>query len=708
MKNLILLIIVCLSGIRVDAQTIELQNGTARIAPVYGNRPTTATDSVRIRFKMHSTTTIDRVVELSVTPANLPYGPQLPQTRFTIVASNWKDNQFIDLVVPVQQTNRPSNLIEDELAFITIAPTSPTPETAGSHGHFGIRVLAALENEIEDASDSAVLYASCPVIRYKFLDGRLQVPKNMHFHPKVYKPFIVRIDDINRGAYRIDITAKDSVFSVSQPDDFLSALQQLKAAKPSSATDTGKAAKEKETGESDISDEDKQMIKKSDNVTVDKEQMIVSAPATARNEAITVANQLNKSLEMQAVISAPIPDTIRQKVKERVENNESIKNIISDSLQVRLYKIKIGSAAAQPAPQMVPGPMEAFIHREMKDAFFRLRILKLNLYDYSDAITRSIMTTNDLLNALQNRFLTKSRYLSQYNPGSIIDTLVANLLKAKQTFDRVDGISNTLQALQSDARKYRTRDTMYQQYDDAELLSVKNLYKSMHVDSLLNIINKSGLNMRYLKTGEFYHFNSVPIIPFGDMIKIKVRITAIDSADSKQPNDAKTYEIQLYTRNRVRFDFSTGIGLTHGLTDMQYKIQQRPSVPGVPDSAVITEAGPRQLWSPMIGGFLHTSIDVGSTVKPAITLGLSLNTESLDLTTVLLGMTLFIGRDDRIALTGGGALKRINMLRSDYSTDKLYSTANLGADASGVTTPTWKWGWFFAVSYNLTNKPNTK
>jgi hypothetical protein len=124
------------------------------------------------------------------------------------------------------------------------------------------------------------------------------------------------------------------------------------------------------------------------------------------------------------------------------------------------------------------------------------------------------------------------------------------------------------------------------------------------------------------------------------------------------------------------------------------------------DSVLIFENSSRQQWNPVIAAFLHAGWDIGSAIKPAACIGLSINTATLDLTTVLVGGSLMLGRSDRFVLSGGWAFKKVNVLSGKFEAGKAYPKTDVGS--SVPLENVFRSGGFVSLSYNLTNKPVQK
>lgn len=74
----------------------------------------------------------------------------------------------------------------------------------------------------------------------------------------------------------------------------------------------------------------------------------------------------------------------------------------------------------------------------------------------------------------------------------------------------------------------------------------------------------------------------------------------------------------------------------------------------------------------------------------------------LDINSVFPGISLMIGRKEKIIFTAGPALKKVKFLSEKYETEKPYPAEDFKSEIA--TQSAFRIGAFVAVSYNLTKK----
>lgn len=499
---------------------------------------------------------------------------------------------------------------------------------------FPSSLVFAQKNQKTISKSTSSDYDTAYMIHYRFLEGKLEIPKQIKWHPPVYRPLIIRIDNINRGAFKIVVTNRDSLLAVNDPTPFNTAFQQLQKVRPA-VDEADESAK--------------------------KLQDVMKGPKEVPDKA-KESNKLVATIAIQKNFSEP-----------------------NDSSDIKFNDVK--KLSATDAEQRIS------TYYNLKRIFYRLENIKHQLLSKADSISCELTRVQRSLSTLKNQFLTKEEFITRYSITE--DSLRDQLLKTKHIYSEVPGLAEDMKTWEERSKKY-FNDTFFRAIDQAQLKNVTEVYNSIHVDSLLSSLDKINLALNYLGRNEFYRFTSPPITPMGDIIILKVAITAIDK-DSTQPDNEKIYELKLFTKNRFRFDFSTGIGTLFNLSNRSYSL-----IPGGADSATIKKNPGNEKFIPVIAAFLHGGYDIGASFKPALTLGLSLDASSIDITTVLFGISAMMGREERLILTGGWAMKKISTLRSDFVAGQTYAKIDIGSTIP--TESVFKGGWFLALSYNLTNK----
>ena len=555
------------------------------------------------------------------------------------------------------------------------------------------------------------------VINYDFADkSTIHTPTMRHLYRADWgRPVVVRVKNINRGAYRIKITAKDSVIGTSDPSGiwgkFL--LPSNPSANPAAAavqpeSDAGKAL-EKE-------------IEKSGKLqqSLAGQPMGPKANGAAKQLKMQI-DTLNNSIgfSSEALKISPTPSQNRAYF-----NAVQIGGSISDSLTKKDSTI-IGPRHSDTtilttiaAPRDTNSIYKRALSERMSILMIEMKSNFKNVFDMVDIINDDVSKVNQQLFALHNRFLRSKDFKQAYcapPDTATMSVLRQHLREMTKLYNRRILNREKIEDICRGARSAGLDSALLRGTFNIYAKAIDTLYINTRVDTLIQKMDANALTLKYLGEDRYYEYTSSPVYPFGDMINFKVQIDAIDSNLAFQPDDTRSFNIPIFTRGRFRFDFSTGIGTLFGLADREYhtdpyylydttlKLNRRT------DSIKISANNITQPVSPLIAAFLHAGWDLGWTVKPTFTLGASINTSTLDISTLLIGTSLMFGRNDRFVLSGGWALKKIKFINSRYEADGKtpYPAADF-PNGVPVDNTVYRSGWFFALSYNLTNGINSK
>ena len=110
-------------------------------------------------------------------------------------------------------------------------------------------------------------------------------------------------------------------------------------------------------------------------------------------------------------------------------------------------------------------------------------------------------------------------------------------------------------------------------------------------------------------------------------------------------------------------------------------------------------------YTPTIAGIIHTSFRSNSMFAFGLSLGVSINVTELNFNSFFPGVSLLIGKREKMVFTVGPAFKRVNQLKSIYK-DAMILDEKI--QLTELTSPQFKIGYFFGITYNLTSKQKSK
>lgn len=261
-------------------------------------------------------------------------------------------------------------------------------------------------------------------------------------------------------------------------------------------------------------------------------------------------------------------------------------------------------------------------------------------------------------------------------------------------------------------------------YSKLVKLNLENLKKE--VERLNTLVNTTELRTKLhnvelfdtvLSSDNAFTVYSNPIQSFQDYLEFKVKITQNKNlGTSILKENEKEFTYTEYVRQSVRWDFSVGTVFDFGIKNQDYEIKSTAGTPLIPATPTMPEIpatiGTNRIianniseYTPTIAGLLHTSFRSNSMFAFGFSLGASIDLTKLNFNSFFPGVSLLIGKKEKLIFTVGPALKRVNQLRAIYQTDKDYTEP---LQTENVTSPQFRTGWFAAISWNLTNKQKSK
>lgn len=247
-------------------------------------------------------------------------------------------------------------------------------------------------------------------------------------------------------------------------------------------------------------------------------------------------------------------------------------------------------------------------------------------------------------------------------------------------------------------------------YSKLVKLNLENLKKE--VERIHKIVNPSELRTKLhnvelfdnvLSGDNAFTVYSDPIQPFEDYLEFKVKISQNKNlGTSVLKEQDKVFTYTEYVRQSVRWDFSVGTVFDFGIKNQEFEIKKNETENT--SKYQIIENNSTE-YTPTIAGLLHTSFRSNSTFAFGISLGASVDVTQLNFSSLFPGVSLLIGKREKLIFTVGPALKRVKQLKAIYQTNTDYTEQ---LQAENVTSQQFKTGWFVGLSWNLTNEQKSK
>ncbi|MCA6423918.1 MAG: hypothetical protein IM568_14055 [Flavobacterium sp.] len=230
---------------------------------------------------------------------------------------------------------------------------------------------------------------------------------------------------------------------------------------------------------------------------------------------------------------------------------------------------------------------------------------------------------------------------------------------------------------------------------------VERIHKVVNITELRTKLHNVELFDNVLSSDNAFTVYSDPIQPFEDYLEFKVKISQNKNlGTSVLKEQDKVFTYTEYVRQSVRWDFSVGTVFDFGIKNQEYEIKKNEST----SKYQIIENNSSE-YTPTIAGLLHTSFRSNNMFAFGLSLGASIDLTNLNLNSFFPGVSLLIGKREKVIFTVGPAFKRVNQLKAIYQTNTDYTEQ---LQTENVTSMQFKTGWFAGISWNLTNKQKSK
>lgn len=242
---------------------------------------------------------------------------------------------------------------------------------------------------------------------------------------------------------------------------------------------------------------------------------------------------------------------------------------------------------------------------------------------------------------------------------------------------------------------YNSNPNLKDSYDKMfnKVIKLNDVVDSTNYFKLLSDCHKIELEGRKI---ENFSYSSHPIIANGDEIIFDVKFTSKNNLDPNIEVEQSELKFNVPVKNGFKFDFSTGIAGILGLHDKKYRTEKIST-----DSSTIKEIGNTNMFNISVAALTHFSWRSTRLVKPSFSFGLGTQSD-LSNTQYLLGLSLIVGKKERLIFSGGGAFSKINYLNKKYEIDKALKNDEIRIE--DLLVPSNRSGWFVSLTYNLFGK----
>lgn len=521
------------------------------------------------------------------------------------------------------------------------------------------------------------------VVVYDFKTGTYD--KNL-FRPKVDRPIVYKIININRLAFDVRVNSSDLI--VAETDWFTSAAELKKITEmlaestpPTSYVTVPILENSKLGPNASMPSQEKNKINE-DIKNFYELEFLKNELRLKESEW----NALMKETKMMALSKIDKDSLVNQNLTAKIESVEKQRDSLVRSIQ-KHETIKNEK-------------LNKFY--EAKDKFYNAYNEFMKLYDRINAV---VLTSNMVLPVSRLPFLNYEEYENKYKVEftkmqtnlveetisvAIFNTAYTNLVVS---YNKVKDIEDLNKVIDERSVKaiYDELDLRYEQ-----IRGIKVRVDLINFESLLQQVLRV---LHLLEKSDSYEFISAPIQPKNDMATFQVEIKAKNK--DLEVDNSRTFTHNEFIRRGTRIDFSIGLAGSYFNNTNVYEIytangenriglkNKNLTVPSLVTMISMTNRGSKYV---AFGGSAGLGIDI--------------NNGRIQMSNFFIGPTVVLGKYDRLMFTPGLALRNVGKLKSGYEVANTVITESNDIDT--VLSDNYKLGFFVALTYNLTNNVRDK
>jgi hypothetical protein len=530
--------------------------------------------------------------------------------------------------------------------------------------------------------------------------------------PRINHPVVLKVVNINRFAYDVKISSRDSVLAVSDVDGDTGAKKvEGETSKPGDETSIPPIQKPS-GGDIDETDskkkaallEDLNSMAKLTQLEANKkilEERVKSNTELLSNLKLDETKLAQKDNQITTTLSGSVADTISSKLKleqarlksELATVRGAVKSaedaITKDKAELTAQEIQIKNITIQDESVKNYGKKLVSLEETFANLVKGYRnvweIFKKNNQLLSIS-TQPLLSPDDFISACKDSsLLLNDPIIFQYR--NYVSEFYGRLGDFYQQYDQVINDYEIIRILSNEGVKKMQANSR------ALKVSADNMKETIKERKPNDVINNMVHAFKTMSKQNAYELVSAPIQPSQDLVVFDV---AIAHKTVKEYRDDRSFSYREYVRGGLRYDFSTGLVIGFGVNGKSYQAVGSSS----PDSIRISANQKTNKYLPTIAAMLHASIRSWRQLSVGFTLGASISTSELDIESLFPGISLMLGKSEKIIFTVGPALKKIDYLDSRYLLNSNYAKTGFPADVP--VKATFRVGWFVGVSYNLT------
>lgn len=536
---------------------------------------------------------------------------------------------------------------------------------------------------------------------------------------QIDRPVVYKIENINRFAYDIRITVKDSVLAGSvffeEPVD-PSILPKEK--EEQKVSDIGAIA----TSNQQVSD-----IRSIGENDFDKKSIT--------DKKVPFLKQQLKSisfLEEATFLLTKMKDTLR-KIEDKLLDTKykytEDSLLLLNTMTIDTVTLTLENAKRKELITNLLAETNKLSNRiDQQNLILKdLNLIKEDAFKKFSSDNTKFIIAFDELKVVYNNAVDLLRYYKEtYN--IITNPELTSDIYTKNYRDRLQEILNRLPLIKEDVSKFQMRysdviglynavtynpaiDTILNYGGKIKLYAHVESMKSMadKMNEVVGEINADKMlrfmfqNIKQINEPSSFEFISNPVQPMKDVVVFDIDIKRKFSIENQLYVERK-FKHREFTRGGVRFDM--GVGLLGSL----YPNVKRYTLGQIGDSAQI-HIKSNQLYVPSIAALATISLRSAGYFTGGFSAGVGIDILGSEITmsNFYSGFSFIMGKYDRMMITGGLSIGHMNVLKPGYDIEKMHPYPNQNG-IDDFLMKEYRAGFFVAITYNLTRglKDNVK
>lgn len=535
------------------------------------------------------------------------------------------------------------------------------------------------------------------------------------------QPVILKIININKIANNVEIISSD----VKINDDFLDAkeeqvrsiiedTQPVEEIKPNIVNvdlDVNIPQETKAASNPEIN----KKIKKLRTKIIEGNNNISELNNIVKDKVLEIESIVKQKLELKTKLDNDLIDLNDEAKKTELNNNYSKQNTALDAKKTKLdSEINISKASIDKTKKEVEN-FETELNSISNDMhMFENQMVKLTQI-YNDYVRnlKDINRINSAYNNYIDYIINPNLTYEQYTNDAKIICAILDSEKRNDYYAEINDFDEQYSKFMEQYNliindgvfhKMAVEDESYSKLVKAKYdlmkKDVEAIYKKVNITELRKKLNNAEIINNVLSLKKSYEVVSNPIQPLEDYLEFKVKIKQNrELGSSILKNVDKDFTYMEYVRRGVRWDVSVGTVFDFGIKNQEFEVKD------LGNSQYEIIENNTSSYTPTVAGLLHTSFRTNSMFAFGFSLGVSVNVTDLNFNSFFPGVSLLIGKREKIVFTAGPAFKKVKQIKSIYENDRILSQP---IQVEDITSEQFKIGWFFGISYNLTNKQKSK